>query len=149
MDTKVTWKKTLVAIVFFIVIGSVQPMTVAHAQTCVPECGTNSQCSYANGTPSSASVCVPVSTAGGQEGPLVGIVSKIVLLGNSVVVPALYALGFLYILIGLVRYFFLEGGGSEGREKGKKVAIYGTIGMVVLFSVWGMVNLVLNTLLHG
>ena len=38
------------------------------------------------------------------------------------------------------------GGGEEGREKGKKTILYGLIGMVVLFGVWGLVNILLSIL---
>ena len=37
-------------------------------------------------------------------------------------------------------------GGEEGQQKGKKTLIYGTIGIVVIFAIWGLVNILLNTL---
>lgn len=64
---------------------------------------------------------------------------------NGAVIPLMYALAFLFFVAGLVRYFFIEGG-EEGREKGKQMALYGLIGLAVIFSVWGLVNLLLATL---
>jgi hypothetical protein len=63
-----------------------------------------------------------------------GIVSKIVSLVNSTIIPLLYALAFLFEQ------------GEEAQEKGKKFLLYGMIGLVVLFSVWGLVNLLISTL---
>jgi hypothetical protein len=77
---------------------------------------------------------------------LADIVKKIVGIVDTSVIPLLYALAFVYLLIGLVRYFFIEGSGEEGREKGKQMLLYGLIGIVVIFAVWGIVNLFLATL---
>lgn len=63
---------------------------------------------------------------------------------NTSVVPLIYALAFLVFIVGMVRYLFLEQG-EEGREKGKQLMLWGIIGFVVMFSVWGLVNLLLNT----
>jgi hypothetical protein len=74
-----------------------------------------------------------------------GIVSKIVSLVNSTIIPLLYALAFLFFIFGVARYFIFEQG-EEAQEKGKKFLLYGMIGLVVLFSVWGLVNLLISTL---
>ena len=64
---------------------------------------------------------------------------------NSTLVPLFYALAFLMFLVGMVRYFFLEQG-EEGREKGKNLMFWGLIGFTVMFSVWGIVRLLLTAL---
>jgi hypothetical protein len=71
------------------------------------------------------------------------LVNSWVTLFDSTVVPLLYALAFLYFVFGVARYAFLEG--DEGRKKAKDAIIYGLIGLVVIFGVWGIVNLVLAT----
>lgn len=63
---------------------------------------------------------------------------------NSAVVPLIYSLAFLLFLVGMVRFFFM--GGEEGRKKGKEFMLWGIIGLVVMFSVWGIVNMLLATL---
>lgn len=68
----------------------------------------------------------------------------IVDLVNTTIVPLIYALAFLLFIVGMVRFFFL--GGEEGREKGKQFMLWGVIGFVVLFSVWGIVRLLLTAL---
>jgi Type IV secretion system pilin len=68
----------------------------------------------------------------------------IVPLFDKFVIPLLYAILFLLFMFGMVRYFFT--GGEENREKGKSFVVWALIGMVAVFSVWGVVNLLLNVL---
>ncbi len=72
------------------------------------------------------------------------LVEKLVVLIDSAVIPLLYALAFIFFLIGMVRFFYL--GGEEQRQKGKQFMLWSIIGMVVLFSVWGIVRLLLSVL---
>ena len=66
---------------------------------------------------------------------------------NTVIVPVIFALAFVVFLWGVVRYFFINNGGDEGKiAEGKQFVLWGILGMVVLFSVWGLVNLLLSTL---
>lgn len=66
---------------------------------------------------------------------------------NTVIVPVIFAFAFLVFIWGIVKYFFINNGGDEGKIKeGKQFAFWGIIGMVVLLSVWGFVNIVLSTL---
>lgn len=67
---------------------------------------------------------------------------KIVPIIDGSIVPLLYALAFLFFIIGVARFFFASG--EESREKGKQFAFWGIIGFVVLFSVWGLVKLLLS-----
>lgn len=71
-----------------------------------------------------------------------GIVGTI----NTVIVPIIFALAFLTFIWGIVNYFFINGGDEGKRAEGRQFAIWGIIGMVVLFSVWGFVNIMLSTL---
>ena len=63
---------------------------------------------------------------------------------NTFIVPLLYALIFLFFIFGVVRYFFT--GGEENRQKGKQFVIWALLAMVAVFSVWGVVNILLSTL---
>lgn len=62
---------------------------------------------------------------------------------DQAIVPLFYALAFIAFLIGIVRYFFFEG--EESRDKGKQFILWGLIGFFVIFSVWGIVKLLLST----
>jgi len=65
---------------------------------------------------------------------------------NTVVVPVIFALSFLVFVWGVVNYFFLHGGEEAKREEGRMFILWGLIGLVVLFSVWGFVGILLSTL---
>lgn len=65
---------------------------------------------------------------------------------NTVIVPVIFAFAFAAFVWGVVSHFFLNGGDEKKREEGRQFMLWGVLGMVVLFSVWGFVNLVLSTL---
>lgn len=68
---------------------------------------------------------------------------EIVKFVNASIIPLFYTLAFLFFVIGMVRFFFL--GGEENREKGRQFMLWSIIGFVVMFSVWGIVRLLLAT----
>lgn len=76
---------------------------------------------------------------GGGSTGIVGLI-------NVVIVPIIFALSFAVFTWGVVNYFFLNGGDETKRSEGRKFALWGIIGMVVLFSVWGFLNILLSTL---
>ena len=74
------------------------------------------------------------------EGSVVGII-------DGTIIPLLYALAFLFFIYGIARTFFSNN--EEKRKEGRNLAIWGIIGLAVMFSVWGLVKLLLNTLTQG
>ncbi|MDE2021586.1 MAG: hypothetical protein KGI71_01525 [Patescibacteria group bacterium] len=65
---------------------------------------------------------------------------------NTIVVPIIFALAFLVFIWGVLNHFFLHGGEDGSREEGRQFILWGVLGMVVLFSVWGIINMLLSTL---
>jgi hypothetical protein len=65
---------------------------------------------------------------------------------NTVVVPVIFSLSFAVFVWGVVKYFFLHGSEETSREEGRQFILWGLIGLAVLFSVWGFVNILLSTL---
>ncbi len=65
---------------------------------------------------------------------------------NTVVVPVIFALAFAFFIWGVAKYFFFQGDDEKKREEGKKFVLWGILGMAILFSVWGLVNMLLSTL---
>ncbi|HVW83004.1 MAG TPA: hypothetical protein VHC68_03645 [Candidatus Paceibacterota bacterium] len=65
---------------------------------------------------------------------------------NTVAAPAIVTLAFIVFLWGVVNYFFLNGGNEDKRVEGRQFMIWGILGMVLLFGVWGVVNLIVATL---
>lgn len=65
---------------------------------------------------------------------------------NTVVVPVIFALAFLVFIWGLVNYFFFSGADEAKRSEGRQFILWGILGIAVLFTVWGFVNIMLSTL---
>ena len=72
--------------------------------------------------------------------------ASLVSIVNTAVMPLFYALAILFFFIGMARFLFM--GGEENRQKGKIFMLWAVIGLVVMFSVWGIVRLFL-TLIPG
>lgn len=70
--------------------------------------------------------------------------NSLVPLGNQVLY-IIYALAFLLFLFGAFRYFFAQQS-DEKRSEGKKFMLWGIIGIVVMFIVWGLVAILLGVL---
>ena len=65
---------------------------------------------------------------------------------NYIVIPLIFALAFLVFIYGVAKHFFLSGDDEGARESGRQFMLWGIVGLVVLFSVWGLVSLLLSTL---
>lgn len=88
-----------------------------------------------SGTYNNGSGCVGLSGLG-------GVLSKIQdLLGS--ILPIIVSLGVLYFIWGMVQYFIADG--EEAKNSGKDRIIYGIIGLAVIVSIWGLVNLLVVT----
>jgi hypothetical protein len=61
----------------------------------------------------------------------------------NAVIPVLLALGVVYFVWGVVRYIIA--GDDETKKKGREHIIYGLIGLSVIVSLWGLVNVITNT----
>lgn len=75
---------------------------------------------------------------GSSDTGIVGII-------NTVIVPVIFALAFLVFIWGLFK-FVRDAGDDTKRAEGRQFILWGLLGLVLLFSVWGFVNLLLSTL---
>lgn len=92
-----------------------------------------------------SSAALPAFAAAASGPTFADIVYKaIVPFVDGFVVPSLYILAFLFFLFGLFRYFFT--GGEENRQTGKAFVMWGLIGMIAIFGVWGIVQLLLGVI---
>lgn len=67
---------------------------------------------------------------------------------GSTLVPLLFSTAIVAFLYGVQKY--ITAGASEDKVKeGRDMMIYGIIGLAVMFSVWGLVRLVLRTFFAG
>jgi hypothetical protein len=65
---------------------------------------------------------------------------------NLIIVPVIFALTFFIFVFGVLKYFIFHGSNDAEREHGRQFVLWGILGMVLMFSVWGVVNLLLSTL---
>ncbi|MFA5744777.1 MAG: hypothetical protein WC887_01025 [Candidatus Paceibacterota bacterium] len=72
-----------------------------------------------------------------------GYSDDIIYIINGILLPTLIAVAFIVFLWGVYKYFIQN---EKERENGKTFVLYGIIGFVILFSVWGLVNIVGDTL---
>ncbi len=68
---------------------------------------------------------------------------------NKVFVPVLMALAFIVFLWGIFKAYILNPDNETERTKGHQLVLWGVIGFVIVFSLWGIVNLVHATLNLG
>lgn len=61
-------------------------------------------------------------------------------------VPLIFAIAFITFIWGVFTYFIRGGAETEEREKGKQLIMWGLVGFVVMIAVWGIVNLLVNSL---
>lgn len=68
-----------------------------------------------------------------------------VFIGNLIrpLVPLLIGLAVVVFIYGIILLMFSEGG--EKKEEGKQYMLWGIIGIFVMVSVWGLVNILIGT----
>lgn len=64
---------------------------------------------------------------------------------NYYLVPVLIAIAFIVFLWGIYKYFILGAANESEKAEGRKFALWGVIGFVIILSLWGIVNLVMST----
>ena len=64
---------------------------------------------------------------------------------NGTVIPLIIALAILVFLWGMFQYFILGSSDDEKKSKGKQLMLWGLTGFVVMFSLLGIISLLVNT----
>lgn len=90
----------------------------------------------------SALALVPLAASAASFRQLVD--GTIVPFVDRAIIPLLYALAFLFFLMGMLKFFFSQS--DEAREQGRQFAVWGIIALVVMFAVWGIVKFFLSIL---
>lgn len=78
--------------------------------------------------------------------PVSGVVEEVLFFIDDTIVPAIFAIAFIIFIWGIFTYFIAGGANEEKRAEGKQLAFWGLIGFFVMFSVWGLVNILVGTL---
>ena len=74
-------------------------------------------------------------------GPLELLLTNILEVVNTVLIPFIIGIGFLSFVWGMFKYFIAGGANEEKREAGKSLMIYATVGFVIIIIFFGVVNL--------
>ena len=62
------------------------------------------------------------------------------------IVPLIFGLAFLFIIWKLIDAWVLHPDDGSKREEGKTIIITGVIVLVIMLSIWGILNLLINSL---
>lgn len=73
------------------------------------------------------------------------LVVKISVLFINPLIIFMFVLAFLYFLYGAYEYFIQNATDTGAQQKGKDHMIYGIIGLVIMMSVYGIINIILRT----
>lgn len=63
---------------------------------------------------------------------------------NTTVIPFLLGIGFLFVVINIVRYFVIASTKPEGRETAKQYILYSILAFVLILVFWGIISLLVN-----
>jgi len=61
------------------------------------------------------------------------------------IIALLFALAFVYFIWGVIRYAW-SGEQESMREEGKRSIVWGVVGMFIMFSVFGIMRLIIGTI---
>lgn len=64
----------------------------------------------------------------------------------ELLVPLIFALTVLFLAWGVIRAWVINGGEPKSIDEGKKIAIAGVIALVVMIGVWGILEILKNSL---
>ena len=63
---------------------------------------------------------------------------------NGYLIPIVFSLALLYFLYGVANYIY-KAGDVKSRQEGINIMLWGIIGLFVMTSVWGLVNILRGT----
>jgi hypothetical protein len=64
---------------------------------------------------------------------------------NLYVVPIIFALAFVMFLVGVYRYFIAGAADEEKVKTGRNFVLWSLVGFFLMFSVWGLINLLVGS----
>lgn len=65
---------------------------------------------------------------------------------NETIVPFILTVAFLVFLWNVVQFFIIESSELEGRQKARRLALWGITAFVLILSIWGIVNILVAAL---
>ena len=98
--------------------------------------------------PYALALFIPSITLASPQVPVDGLglyLLQIIYFIDRYLVPVIFAIAFIVFLWGVYRYLILGAASEEKRQEGQKFIMYGLIGFFLMISVWGIVNLLINS----
>lgn len=101
--------------------------------------------------PVSVFAFIPLSNASAQIADNAGggdfqvLLTNILEFTNGVLIPFILGIGFLVFVWGMFQFFIAGGANDEAKEKGKSLMIWAIVGFVMIFILWGIVNLLVGS----
>ncbi len=65
---------------------------------------------------------------------------------KNVLIPLAFSLALLYFFWGVAKYIKIGAGNEKAAEEGKKIMIWGIVGLFIAFSVWGIITFIQSEL---
>lgn len=92
-----------------------------------------------------AALSAPLVSFAQTTGGIRGIGNQLIDLINFVLVPLLFAIAFIVFIYGVAKSYIFSRGDEGAVEEGHKLILWGLVGFFVIISVWGLVNIVVDT----
>lgn len=78
----------------------------------------------------------------GNSSGIVGIIDAASGIVTGILIPLAFALCLLYFFWGVAKYIRTGAGSEEASKEGKKVMIWGVVGLFIALSVWGIISFI-------
>lgn len=74
-----------------------------------------------------------------------GVANTILFIINGILVPVIFAVAFIIFLYGIAKAYIFSQGDPVRVQSGHRLMLWGLVGFAVMISIWGLVNVVVNT----
>lgn len=78
--------------------------------------------------------------------PIANYIQVLISFINNLLIPLLLTGAFFFFVFGVYKYFIEGGTSEEKRGEGQKFVLWGVIAFAVIFSVWGLVGILVRSL---
>lgn len=75
-----------------------------------------------------------------------GFIGNFLIFANTVLIPFLLGIAFLFFIFNVIRFFVVGGSNEDDHTKARDLAIYGVLAFVIIVVFWGIVNLLSSSL---
>ena len=77
---------------------------------------------------------------------IIGLIDSASGLVTDILIPLAFALCLLYFFWGVAKYIRTGAGSDKATEEGKRIMIWGIVGLFIAFSIWGIITFIRNEL---